>query len=72
MNFDTIEQIVEAKLPPSACKYRAWWSSNPTNSVLTHTWLDAGMTWRLHKGLRSPAESLIKLGGDRSPAYRAE
>lgn len=42
MTFDAIERIVGAKLPPSAYKYRAWWSNNPTNSVITHAWLDAG------------------------------
>ena len=42
MTFATIERIVGAKLPQSAYKYRAWWSNNPTNSVITHAWLDAG------------------------------
>lgn len=42
ITFDGIERIVGAKLPPSAFKYRAWWSNNPTNSVITHAWLDAG------------------------------
>ncbi len=36
MTFAAIERIVGAKLPPSAYKYRAWWSDNPTNSVITH------------------------------------
>ena len=42
MTFETIERIVGVKLPPSAYKYRAWWSNNPTNSVITHAWLEAG------------------------------
>ncbi len=42
VTFDGIERIVGVKLPPSAFKYRAWWSNNPTNSVITHAWLDAG------------------------------
>ena len=42
MTFHAIERIVGTKLPPSAYKYRAWWSNNPTNSVITHAWLDAG------------------------------
>ena len=42
ISFDGIERIVGVKLPPSAFKYRAWWSNNPTNSVITHAWLDAG------------------------------
>ncbi|MCY4382095.1 MAG: hypothetical protein OXE44_02965 [Nitrospinae bacterium] len=42
ITFDKIERIVGVKLPPSAFKYRAWWSNNPTNSVITHAWLEAG------------------------------
>ncbi len=42
LSFDKIERIIGVKLPPSAFKYRAWWSNNPTNSVITHAWLDAG------------------------------
>ena len=42
MTFESIERIVGVKLPPSAYKYRAWWSNNPTNSVITHAWLEAG------------------------------
>ncbi len=42
MTFAAIERIVGVKLPPSAYKYRAWWSNNPSNSVITHAWLDAG------------------------------
>ena len=42
ISFDKIERIVGVKLPPSAFKYRAWWSNNPTNSVITHAWLDVG------------------------------
>lgn len=42
MTFAKIERIVGAKLPPSAFKYRAWWSNNPMNSVITRAWLDAG------------------------------
>ncbi len=42
MTFDEIEQIIGGKLPPSAFEYRAWWSNNPTNSVMTHAWLGAG------------------------------
>ena len=42
MTFAKIERIVGAKLPPSAFKYRAWWSNNPLNSVITRAWLNAG------------------------------
>ena len=42
MTFDEIENVVGTKLPPSAFKHRAWWSNNPTNSVITNAWLEAG------------------------------
>ena len=42
MTFDEIECILGTKLPPSAFKHRAWWSNNPTNSVITNAWLEAG------------------------------
>ncbi|MGV6849400.1 MAG: DUF7662 domain-containing protein [Marinibacterium sp.] len=42
MTFDQIESIIEDALPPSARKHRAWWSNNPTNSVITYAWLAAG------------------------------
>lgn len=41
MTFAQIEKLIGAKLPPSA-KYRAWWSNNPDNSVMTKIWLKAG------------------------------
>lgn len=42
LTFDQIEGIVGAKLPASAFKHRAWWSNNPSNSTITHAWLNAG------------------------------
>lgn len=42
LSFQDIEQIIGAKLPPVARKHRAWWSNNPSNSVITHAWLEAG------------------------------
>ena len=42
MTFGEIEKIIGAGLPPSAFKHRAWWSNNPSNSVITHAWLEAG------------------------------
>jgi hypothetical protein len=41
MTFDDIERLTGTKLPASA-RYRAWWSNNSSNSVLTKVWLDAG------------------------------
>lgn len=42
MTFAEIERVTGAKLPPSADKYRPWWSNNPDNSVLTKIWIEAG------------------------------
>ncbi len=42
MRFSDIESIIDNSLPPSARKHRAWWSNNPSNSVITFAWLNAG------------------------------
>jgi hypothetical protein len=42
MSFTEIERILGFALPPSSRRYRAWWSNNPSNSAITHAWLDAG------------------------------
>jgi hypothetical protein len=42
MTFREIEALIGSPLPPSARRHRAWWSNNPTNSVITCAWLDAG------------------------------
>ena len=42
MTFREVEQIIADSLPPSAFRHRAWWSNNPSNSVITHAWLRAG------------------------------
>lgn len=42
MSFADIEKIIAGQLPPSARKHRAWWSNNPSNSVITYAWLSAG------------------------------
>jgi hypothetical protein len=42
MTFDRIEKVVGVRLPESARQYRAWWSNNPHNSVMTKVWLEAG------------------------------
>src|SRR5580658_1670490 len=41
MKFAEIEKIIGGKLPASA-QYRAWWSNNDFNSVLTKVWIEAG------------------------------
>lgn len=40
--FSDIERLIDDRLPASAYRYRAWWSNNPSNSVITHAWLAAG------------------------------
>jgi hypothetical protein len=42
MTFGEIEKIIGDKLPSSAAHHRAWWSNNPSNSVMTKAWLNAG------------------------------
>lgn len=42
MTFDQIEDLIGGKLPASASEHRAWWSNNPSNSVITRAWLEAG------------------------------
>ena len=42
MRFSEIEHVIGTQLPPVAFKHRAWWSNNPSNSVITHAWLEAG------------------------------
>ena len=41
MTFGEIEKVIGAKLPASS-RYRAWWSNNDFNSVLTKVWIKAG------------------------------
>jgi hypothetical protein len=41
MTFAEIERIIGSPLPRSH-HYRAWWSNNSFNSVMTKVWLDAG------------------------------
>ena len=41
MTFTQIERIIGSKLPASS-RYRAWWSNNDFNSVMTKVWKDAG------------------------------
>ena len=46
MSFAKIEMILNARLPPSAHKYRPWWA-NEYRSTHTHArcWLNAG--WKV-------------------------
>ncbi len=42
MSFGDIERVIGVKLPQSSTRHRAWWSNNPSNSVMTKAWIDAG------------------------------
>ena len=42
ITFEEIEAVIKDNLPPSARKHRPWWSNNPSNSVMTKSWLAAG------------------------------
>src|SRR3979490_1938283 len=41
MTFAQIGRVIGGTLPHSH-RYRAWWSNNAFNSVMTKVWLDAG------------------------------
>ena len=42
MTFEEVENKMLGQLPPSAWKYRAWWSNSITNSQARHGWLIVG------------------------------
>jgi hypothetical protein len=42
MSFAEIEALLGQKLPAKSKAHRAWWSNNPSNSVMTKAWLAAG------------------------------
>jgi len=42
MTFGEIERVIGNRLPPAARAHRAWWSNNPSNNVMTKSWLAAG------------------------------
>ncbi|MCP5084803.1 MAG: hypothetical protein GY948_24205 [Alphaproteobacteria bacterium] len=42
LSFGEIERLLGFPLPPSSKNYRAWWSNNPSNNVMTKAWLAAG------------------------------
>jgi len=40
LSFREIEEIIRTDLPPSARKYRAFWTNNPTSHPQSREWLD--------------------------------
>ncbi len=61
MTFSEIEAIIGDSLPLSARKHRAWWSNNPSNSVITYAWLSAGYK-----------TSQVDMGGEKLVFQRGE
>jgi hypothetical protein len=70
MTFDEIEKITGSKLPASS-RYRAWWSNNDFNSVLTKVWLNAGFK---SEQVDMKARKLVfrRAGGPRTPAQAGQ
>jgi hypothetical protein len=51
MSFSEIERVIGSDLPNAAHTHRAWWSNNPSNNVMTKSWLAAGfITERVDMG----------------------
>jgi len=42
LSFAEIEQIIDARLPPSAHNHREWWSNHAGSHVQARAWLEAG------------------------------
>jgi antitoxin HicB len=42
LSFAEIEQIMDARLPPSAHNHREWWSNHAGSHVQARAWLEAG------------------------------
>lgn len=65
-SFIEIEKTLGFRLPKSAREHRAWWSNNPSNSVMTKAWLSAG--WRTEK-VDMETEKLVfrKVSGPAAP-----
>jgi hypothetical protein len=73
MTFREIEKITGSKLPASS-RYRAWWSNNDFNSVLTKVWLNAGFKSEqvdmkarklVFRRVRKPAATAARWGGEK-------
>ncbi|WP_297489633.1 PEGA domain-containing protein [Thermococcus sp.] len=47
LRFEEIEKIINAELPESAKKYRAWWGNDRTHSHAVRGWMNAG--WRVKR-----------------------
>ncbi len=79
MTFAQIEKLTGAKLPASA-RFRAWWSNNAFNSVMTQVWLDAGFKSEqvdmegkklVFRRIRAPSVQPLAHKGQRHPLLGA-
>ena len=69
MSFAEIEEVIGAELPDAAHAHRAWWSNNPSNNVMTRSWLAAGyVTERVDMG----SQKLVFRRSDKASASAAE
>jgi hypothetical protein len=72
MSFPELERLLGFALPPSARKHRAWWSNNPTSSVVTKAWLAAGYQSR-HVDLEAERLVFVKLNAvEKNPGTQAD
>jgi CBS domain-containing protein len=45
LTFEEVEEIIQAKLPPSARAHRAWWANDSVSHPQSKLWLEVG--WRV-------------------------
>lgn len=49
LSLPEIENIIGEKLPPSAGRWRGWWSNRGKGAVQAHAWMDAGYhVWQIN------------------------
>lgn len=59
LSFAQIEDLLEAKLPPAARRYSAWWANDTTSHSHATAWLAVG--WRTeHLQLRAERVSFVR------------
>jgi hypothetical protein len=70
LTFAEIETIIGGRLPASAYRYRAWWSNNPENSVMTKAWLAAG--WYSSDVDMEGKKLVFRRGAEAGPGFQEE
>lgn len=69
LSFSAIEQIIDAPLPPSAHKHRAWWANDTVGHTHSQLWLDAG--WRVSRVSLADKQIAFVRANERSRQYIA-